>query len=284
MKKYLENLKTKIKKIIYTIFFEKKIDNDFYKKQTYNQIIQWISLYDKDPLKIVCSDKLKVKKYIEEKLNSDQFTPKTFIVAEDTVNLIKEIKQSPNHPKKYLIKANNDSGNIIKIDKNIPLLKDIKSIENYKYRSYGIEKGEWFYSGIEYKCFTEEYLGDNISDYKVHCINGEPQFCQIISDRGIGKPKEVVVDRKCEILNFHLDTNFKYDKKFKKPQNWDIMMEISRKLSSGFKLVRVDLYNLDIECDNEKSIYVGELTFSPRTGRYKGSGQIEAGKLISDLI
>ena len=53
MKKYLENLKTKIKKIIYTIFFEKKIDNDFYKKQTYNQIIQWISLYDKDPLKIV---------------------------------------------------------------------------------------------------------------------------------------------------------------------------------------------------------------------------------------
>ena len=33
MKKYLENLKTKIKKIIYTIFFEKKIDNYFYKKK-----------------------------------------------------------------------------------------------------------------------------------------------------------------------------------------------------------------------------------------------------------
>ena len=65
-------------------------------------------------------------------------------------------------------------------------------------------------------------------------------ICQIISDRGIENQKKLLGIENV-ILNFHLDTNFKYDKKFKKPQNWDIMMKFLKTIV-GFK-VRVDLYN-----------------------------------------
>lgn len=283
MNRLFKKIKSKLKTIIYKSVYMKDIEINMHKKETYNEIIQWISFNDKDPLKIKCSDKLRVKKYIEEKLNSSSFTPKTFAIADNIKDLIEMIQNNPNHPDAYIVKANNDSGNVIKIDRKNPTEKDLKNIENYKFRSYGQEKGEWFYSGIEFKCFTEELLGNNMSDYKIHCSNGEPRFCQVISDRAIGKPVEVCVDINGNILDFHLDTNFGFEKKFTKPKNWDLMIETARKLSEDFKLVRVDLYNTDILCENESSIYVGELTFSPRTGRYKGNGQVEAGKLIKGI-
>lgn len=283
MKKFRDKFKSKIKTIIYSIFFEKSIEYEMHKKDTYNQIIQWVSLNDKDPLKIICSDKLKVKEYIKQKLESDSFTPKTLKVADNISELIQLIESDSSHPKKYIIKANNDSGNILKVDTALPSLREMKRIENYRFKSYGQEKGEWFYSGIQYKCFSEELLGSNLSDYKIHCSIGEPRFIQVISDRGIGEPKEVVVDIDGNILDIHLDTNFKYTKNFEKPKNWDLMIEISRKLSADFQLVRVDLYNTDINCEDKRSIFVGELTFAPRTGRYKGEGQISAGKLIKGI-
>lgn len=42
-----------------------------------------------------------------------------------------------------------------------------------------------------------------------------------------------------------------------KPQKFDEMIDIARKLSEDFKFVRVDLYELD------GKVYFGELTFSP---------------------
>ena len=35
------------------------------------------------------------------------------------------------------------------------------------------------FTSIKYKCFSEEFLTDNISDYKIHCSGGEPVFANI---------------------------------------------------------------------------------------------------------
>jgi hypothetical protein len=45
-----------------------------------------------------------------------------------------------------------------------------------------------------------------------------------------------------------------------KPEKWDEMLDVCRKLSNGFSFVRVDLYYA------AGRIYFGELTFTPASG------------------
>ena len=154
-------------------------------------------------------------------------------------------------------------------------------VEKYKNRVYdGYYRGEWFYGDIEYKSFTEEYLGHNLTDYKFHCSAGEPIFCQVIRDRNIGQINEVCVDMDGNCYDFHFDLNFALIKEFEKPKNWERMKEISKILCQDFDYVRVDMYNINIEDSTDESLFIGELTFAPMSGDYRGPGQVEAGKLL----
>ena len=69
-----------------------------------------------------------------------------------------------------------------------------------------------------------------------------------------------------------------------------IIPELAKK---GFRVIAPDMrgyglttggkkeFNTDISDISHKSLFVSELTFAPMRGNYVGSGQIEAGKLIS---
>lgn len=66
--------------------------------------------------------------------------------------------------------------------------------------------------------------------------------------------------------------NFRPGNAFTKPAVWDEMVQVAQRLGQGFKFVRVDLY-----CSSDR-IYVGEMTFWPMAGLYKGEGQKKLGK------
>ena len=58
-----------------------------------------------------------------------------------------------------------------------------------------------------------------------------------------------------------LTLEYKYDEqKIEKPKNLAKMIEIARELSTEFKFVRIDLYNVDGD------IFFGEATFHPEAG------------------
>ena len=66
--------------------------------------------------------------------------------------------------------------------------------------------------------------------------------------------------------------------KYSKPKYFNLMKEYARILSSDFKFVRVDLYQLD------KEIRLGELTFAPMNSFFyfkKKIDEIELGKDIN---
>jgi hypothetical protein len=244
---------------------------------SFNHKIRWLLANDKNPLMVTCSDKLGVKGYAEDKLGPG-FTPKTLARATSVEALVSEIKNSSSHPDVFYVKANNDSSGVSFINGNLDKWvgsRGAKRIEHYKYEPYGKGKGEWFYAPIKYECFSEEQIGINLTDYKFHCSLGEPRFCQVIRDRGCRTTpvNEVCVNMSGTPLDFHFDSKFKLVKEFKIPDNWLRMIDIARELSKPFKYVRVDIYS-------SPDIYVGELTFAPRAGRYRGEGQIEAGKLL----
>lgn len=247
---------------------------------SFNEKLKWSMQNDRNPLKPECTDKLKVKEYVNEKLGSG-FVPKVFVIAKDVKDLLEKVTNYEDHPQTCLIKSNNDSGGVAFVNDGQVDQEKLQLVEKYKNKVYhGFIDGEWFYEGIEYKCFTEEYLGFNLIDYKFHCSAGEPRFCQVIRDRNIGKTNEVCVDLDGNCYDFHFDINFNLVKQFEKPKNWERMKEIAKILCNPFDYVRVDMYNLNIEDSTDNSLFIGELTFSPMSGNYRGVGQIEAGKLL----
>ena len=142
-------------------------------------------------------------------------------------------------------------------------------------QTYGLDKGEWAYSYILPCVFAEEFMPGPTIDYKFHCCDGQICWTQVIYDRISGHPREVNVDEKFSSLGIHFSDNFIPDlEPPETPVSWNEMKELARKLSEGFRYVRVDLY----EYRSRPSF--GELTFWPRAGNYKSEGEQKLGELL----
>ena len=211
------------------------------------------------------ADKYLVKKYINVLNIPNLICPKTLMILDKNQDL-----DLNNLPRDCVIKTNNGSGDVIIIkDKKIKVMTG----RGGKYQGKLSEYKKWIvkslkphvtetenhYSKIKPKIFVEEYLGDNIKDYKFFCLNGKILFLQIDGDRFKDHFRNLY-DENFNLLDFtYLYKNS--DEKLKIPEKFEEMKEIVNQLSKPFKFVRVDLY-----CVNN-TIYFGELTFIPEAGR-----------------
>ena len=69
---------------------------------SYNEKLQWSLTNQRIPLKKECTDKLKVKQFINEKLGKG-FVPKDFVVANNVKDLFNKVEKYDNHPQTCLI-------------------------------------------------------------------------------------------------------------------------------------------------------------------------------------
>ena len=130
-----------------------------------------------------------------------------------------------------------------------------KKIVLKKYKT----KYEPHYQYLTPTIFVEEYLGDNLIDYKIYCIYGKTVLIQIHS----------ALNDKC--LNYY-DTNLKFiniegkyshckkELEIKKLKEINKLLKISEVLSKKFEFVRTDFYII------KDKIYFGEFTFIPSGG------------------
>ena len=261
---------TKVISIFTTTFSNK---NHFLKKQfieqlgyipnfdnprTFDEKIQWLKLYYRNPLLSICADKFAVREFVKQKIGEKYLIP--LIGAYDGVNAIKFSKL----PNKFILKSNNSSGkNIICLDKSLLDTAETKKklqewlMPNSNLYSYSYE---WAYRNIKPKIICEKFLDSKKSliDYKFYCFNGQPKFIQVISERNISL-KADYYDLKWKSLPIHSQSP-RSIKGIKKPSHLNEMIQISQKLSSNFPYVRVDLYQVN------NQVYFGELTFYPNAG------------------
>ncbi|MCG8672589.1 MAG: hypothetical protein MI867_24515 [Pseudomonadales bacterium] len=242
--------------------------------QNYNDKIQWLKLFDQDKLNVQCSDKLGLRDYVTSVLG-DGHLPEVYAQA-DSLDAI----DFSSLPKSFVLKTNHDSGTVF-------LVRDKDSYDNSKAntkitkslkRVYGQEKGEWCYTFVKPKVFAEEFIGDVSDDspppdFKFHCSKGKVKWLQYIFDRA-NTPKEVICNEHGEPLNISFDHNMIPSTEFVKPAEWNDLITAAEKLSEPFKYVRVDLYLIS------GNVFVGELTFFPLKGCYKGEGQEKLGELL----
>ncbi len=239
----------------------------------FNDRIQWLKLFDQDREMIRCSDKILVRDYVRERVG-DQYLVNLY-QARDRFSQI-DFDALPNT---FVIKTNHDSGTVILVRDKAQF--DSHTVENQINSAlknpYGRNKGEWAYLFVQPKVFVEELIDTQSHkpppDYKFYCVEGKVKFCHYIYDRGF-KTKEQTVDPYGNDLATELYPKFELGTDFRKPDRWDEMIHVAERLGRGFKCVRVDLF-----CTGE-NIYVGEMTFWPMGGHYKGEGQKKLGQLL----
>jgi hypothetical protein len=235
------------------------------KPKTVLDKLNYLKVYDITKEKSMCADKIYLHEYSKQKLGEDICVPILKIYENINDINLNEL------PQNFVLKCNHGYKMNIICNKDVINIEECKEkIKKWLETNFGTKSLQLHYSFIKPTCYCEKYLGDNVSDYKVVCIHGEPQYIKVICDRGKGKTKYATYDLKWNKITNPTITTTKYDKKLQidKPLNLDKMIEYSKKLSEDFKFVRVDFYEVN------GVLYLGELTFTPCNCNIESNGEI----------
>ena len=230
---------------------------------TLSDKVTYIELHEQSPLAPSCTDKYAVRKYVEDKGLGGTLVP----MAGGPWSKVEEIDFSA-LPDSFAIKATHGCKmNYLVPDKakmNIEQCR--KEMTRWIATTYGGYSMELHYLTIPHRIYAEKYLenANQLIDYKIHCLNGKPEFILVCSDRKANGDAAMQVT--LDLFNLEWNhipelipsgSEVAGDGSMPKPQKLDEMIDIARRLSEDFKFVRVDLYELD------GKVYFGELTFSP---------------------
>lgn len=225
----------------------------FKNPKSFNEKLQWLKVYNRDPLYTILVDKLKSKKWVANKIGQEHIIP--FLGVYDKWEDI----DFSILPDQFVIKCTHNCGVVICTDKNkLDINKAKATIEKSLHENYYYFSREWPYKNVPPKILIEKYMvdesGTELKDYKFFCFNGEPKLFFIATDRNINDVKFDFFD-----MDFnHLPIRNGHDNAshlITKPEKFDEMIEIARTLSKDIPHVRVDLYNIN------GTIYFGEMTF-----------------------
>lgn len=221
--------------------------------KTFNEKLQWLKLYDRNPQYTNMVDKAEAKRYVKNIIGEEYIIPTLGIYNKfDEINFA-------NLPKQFVIKCTHDSGGlfICKNKDEIDFSAVKKKINKSLKRNYYKIRREWPYKNVKPRIIVEKYMVDEsgveLKDYKFFCFNGKPMIMFVATDRGI--------DTRFDFydMNFnHLDFTNGHpnsDKSIKKPIGFEKMKKLAEVLSKGIPHVRVDFYDIN------GKIYFGEFTF-----------------------
>ena len=244
--------------------------------QTFNEKLQWLKIYDRNPLYTKLVDKYEVRKYITENIGEEYLIPLIGVYEKFEDINFEEL------PNQFVIKCTHDSGGVVicKDKKSFDVKKAENKIKKSMKRNFYYLGREWPYKNIEPRIIIEKYMEDKetkeLVDYKIMCFNGKPEMSFTCSERYNDGLKVTFFDLEWKKLPFerHYTSS---TKEIKKPKNYELMLELSKKLSKGIPFVRVDWYEIN------GKLYFGELTFYPGSG-FEEFKPVYWDKKIGELI
>ena len=220
---------------------------------TFNEKLQWLKLYDRNPRYTMMVDKYLVKEYIVKILGEGHVIP-TLAVYQNADEI--DFEALPNQ---FVMKCNHDSHSVIICRDKSKL--DFDSVKQYyrerlKFEAFDVCE-EWAYKNVPRRILVEKYMedlsGDALMDYKWFCFDGEPKIMYMSRDAS-AHPTTDFFDMDFNPLPIRMqDPNS--DVLPDKPAQFEEMMAMARRLSQGIPQVRVDFYVINGQ------IYFGEFTF-----------------------
>ena len=232
---------------------------DLKNPKTYNEKVQWIKLYGRNPLMAKCCDKYAVREFVESRGCGDilnrliwqGFNPED--IPFDSL------------PDKYVIKVTHGyTYNIIQ-DGTKKIVKEevIAQCRKWLKAKFLPCYGEWFYGIEKPRVIVEDFIQSTddvqLRDYKLFCFNGVPRLFRVDTDRFSGHKTDLYdTDWNClknDGMGFPAS-----GRDFPKPACLEKLLEYAARLSEPFQHARVDFY---ITGDR---FYFGEITFANGAG------------------
>lgn len=231
--------------------------------QSFNEKLQWLKLYDRNPKYTMMVDKYRVREYVTDKIGSEYLIPLLGVWDNpDDINF-NEL------PEKFVLKCNHNSGTgmcICKDKSKLDIAKVKAELQKGLNQDYYLTSREWPYKDVPRKIICEKFMSNQnhedggINDYKFMCFGGKVKCSFVCSERfNSDCVKVTFFDRDWNVMPFERH----YPKSavpIQKPANYENMIMIAEKLSEDIPFVRIDLYEIN------GKIYFGEMTFFPGSG------------------
>ncbi len=234
--------------------------------------ITWLSLNTDTSLWTLCADKYRMRSYVDKK-GYREYLPKCYGFWEDPDDI-----DFSKLPEQFVLKANNGCATVM-IVRDKSKLNEVKvkrQMKGWLKRKFGYMGAQKHYLSIKPGILAEELLTqtkelnkvspDSMVDFKIWCINGEPESVLVVYDRNNEHYKLALYDINWKAIPESLNENWcnlqKSTPTLQKPKHLDEMIRIATTLSKDFKEVRVDFYESD-----DKPI-IGELTFTTGYGYF----------------
>ena len=239
----------------------KKLDLE--NPQTFNEKLNWLKLYNHNPLYTTLVDKYAVKLWVSQQIGEKYIIP-TIGVWERFDDIDFDAL-----PKSFVLKTTHGGGNV-----GVVVCSDKESLDKEATRNKldrsmkisGYEKHrEWPYKNVKRKIIAEELLVDpnNVSliDYKVHVFNGIPKFILVCKGReNKSTMTDDFFDSNWNLMKCNRPGHQNSENPIPKPEKLLEMLELAKKLANNIPFVRVDFYIVN------NQIYFGEMTFFPAGG------------------
>ena len=229
--------------------------------KTFNEKIWWLLLNEDLSVKAKLTDKIEVKEWAKNIIEEEHIS-KTYQTAENADDINFDLL-----PDKFVLKASHGCRMNIIVQNKTEFLKKFREkaitcMGNWLNTNYYDYNAELQYKSIKPRILAEEYTVQTVdrrrTDYQIHCFNSEPVYIE----------HNWFKDGVCHPFLYNLDysqTDFCFSYKYRKipiehNEHIEEMLDMARKLSKGFKYVRVDFR------DCKDRVIFGEMTFSPFSG------------------
>ena len=227
--------------------------------KSFNEKLQWLKIYDRNPLYTKLVDKYEVKEYVASAIGIEYIIPTLGVWNRfDDINF-------DSLPNQFVLKCTHDSGGLIIVkDKSLLNIdKAKKKMERALNNNYYYYGREWPYKNVMPRIIAEQYLhneDEELVDYKFNCFDGKVKCSIVCTDRNTPNGVHMnFFDREWNALPYTQH----YPKKetvIAKPKCYDEMIYLAEKLTRNFTFARVDFYEID------GSVKFGEITFYPTSG------------------
>lgn len=232
--------------------------------------IYWMELHTDTSMWTLCADKYRIREYISD-LGLIQYMPKLYGKWDKASDV--DFDKLPNS---FVIKSNNGCATVkVVTDKTSLNIKKFRNtLWQWLHLPYGYQNCQLHYTKIK-PCIIAEELLDNdypdispasLVDFKVYCINGEPQFIWVAYNRINMHVHVQCFDTKWTPKPDYLKNGMSHyvydpnDKVIEKPQCLEELLDVARKISAPFPQLRADFYIV-----KGKPI-IGEMTFTQGYG------------------
>lgn len=228
----------------------------------FSEKLQWLKLYDRNPLYVSMVDKFDVKSYVKSRIGEKYVIP--------TYGLYESVDQIDFNslPDSFVIKPTHLGGGMGVCLCNKKREFNKNEIRQILRRSLSQEiftaTREWPYKELKPRIIAEKMLvsdsEEGLKDYKIFCCNGKPKLVKVnYKYYGDYASNWYTSDWK------YVEGTTVYDPSHSNylippPQHLEEMLNLSEELSSGFTFMRVDFYETD------EGVFFGEITFYPGSG------------------